>query len=391
MRFAWSSVRSKWSVLCCPCDLLHSDVTLTICDPWSLRCDTCNPCDPSDPCDLCYPCGWCKTCCNWVLPLFNTRIWDFSTAANGSHGSQGPPGSHGTQDLLGFTVYQFHLQVSRLPFKRQIKFTPALKLLRRRERTLVLALGMDPETSYLPQLFWEHWKFDGAPPNSRKGTTPLFASAFLHLTFFLNFFLNPCPWIFETILAFDLFKKKNRNGISNERRWRTGTTPKAEANQSSTTKQVRGRGQAPPPQSGEGGTQHRPKGESLEELPLCVTLPSPHLTFSLVGLFAWWAIFGLVWPCDIVTLLTFLNVVDFFTIVDLGAILAFFFLMCFCSVFGLLDVCGLFDLLTFWLFFFPFTLWPIHLSTFWTLVTLFWTYFRNFSPFAPFLAFLKFF
>ena len=82
--------------------------------------------------------------------MFNTRIWDFSTA---SHGSQGPPGSHGTQDLLGFTVYQFHLQVSRLPFKRQIKFTPALKLVRRRERTLVLALGMAPETSYLPQLF----------------------------------------------------------------------------------------------------------------------------------------------------------------------------------------------------------------------------------------------
>ena len=206
---------------------------------------------------------------------------------------------------------------------------------------------------------------------------------------FLNFFLNPCPWILKQFLLL-IYSKKKCNGISNERRWRTGATPEAEANQSSTTQQVRGGGQAPPPQSGEGGTQHRPKGERWKNyhfMLLCFT--SPHLTFSPVGLFAWWAIFGLVWPCDIVTLLTFWTLLTFFTIVDLGAILAFFFLMFFVRFLAFLMFVAF---LTSWPFdFFPFTLWPIHLSTFWTLVTLFWIYFRNFSPFAPFLAFLKLF
>ena len=294
-------------------------------------CDTCNPCDPSDPCNLCYPCGWCKTCCNWVF-------------ANVQHEDLGF--LHCGERIARITGTASDLTEHRISWGLQFtsfihKFPGSLSSARSNLLLLLNFWGEGEEPwfwrlEWLPKPRICHNCFENIGnlmehrPTAGRGPHLSLLLLFFTWLFFWFFFESMSLNFNETILAFDLFKKKIV----------TASPTKGGGGREQHQKQKQTKA-ALPRRCEEEGKHHRPKvereerttapkergGKNYHFVLLCFT--SPHLTFSPVGLFAWWAIFGLVWLCDIDLVNFFWTLLTLFTIVDLGAILAFFFLMFF--------------------------------------------------------------
>ena len=202
------------------------------------------------------------------LPLFNTRIWDFSTAANGSHGSQG---SQGSQDLLRFTIYQFHLQVSRLPFKRQITLLLLLIFFEAKGENPGFGAWNGSRILVFAITVLKTLEIFAAPPNGRKATTHLFTSAVSSLDFF--FFESMSLIKLKQFLLLLLFQKKRWSRHLQRKEVEDGSNTRSRSKPKQHYPAGARRRASTTAQSGEGGTQHRPKGDKWEELPLYVTLP----------------------------------------------------------------------------------------------------------------------